>query len=58
MKEIGRLAVTLAMAFGVVILGEIAIPLTGLDRFIARHESALMATAIGTTAAGFALFMR
>jgi hypothetical protein len=57
LKEYGKLAVMLAAAFAVIVLGEIVIPITGLDRFIARYEAALTAAAIGMMAAGFVLFM-
>lgn len=47
----------LALVFVVIILGEIVLPITGLDRLIARYEAGLTAATIGMTALGFALFM-
>lgn len=47
----------LAAVFVVLVIGEIVVPLTGLDDFISRHERVLMAMTIGMTALGFALFM-
>jgi hypothetical protein len=47
----------LALAFAVIITGEIVMPITGLDGFIADHETLFLLTAIGTTAVGFVLFM-
>lgn len=47
----------LALVFVVIILGEIVLPITGLDRLIAQYEAALTAATIGTMALGFALFM-
>ncbi len=47
----------LALAFAVIITGEIVMPITGLDGFIADHETLFLSTAIGATAVGFVLFM-
>lgn len=47
----------LALAFSAIIMGEIVMPITGLDRLIAQYEAALTAATIGTTVLGFALFM-
>lgn len=50
-------AAMLALVFAVLIIGEIVIPITGLDRFIILHEATLTATTIGMTLLGFAFFM-
>jgi len=56
-KRLVNLAVMLALVFVVLVIGEIVIPITGLDDVIARHEGVLGATTLGMTAFGFALFM-
>lgn len=56
-KRLVNLAAMLALVFVVLVIGEIVIPITGLDDVIARHEGVLRATTIGMTALGFALFM-
>jgi hypothetical protein len=57
LRQLAGYAKMLALVFTVIILGEIVLPITGLDRLIEQHESGLTATTIGTTALGFALFM-
>lgn len=47
----------LAAVFVVLVIGEVVVPITGIDDFISRHESVLQPTTIGMTALGFALFM-
>ncbi len=56
-QRLVNFATMLALLFGAIIAGEILLPAIGLDRFIARHEAVLMAATIGTTVAGFVLFM-
>jgi hypothetical protein len=56
-KHLVSWASMLALVFIVIILGEIVIPIIGLDGFIARHESVLTATTVSMTALAFALFM-
>jgi hypothetical protein len=56
-KRLVDWATMLAFVFGVIVGGEILIPITGLDRFITVHKGVLTAITIGMTALAFALFM-
>ncbi len=56
-RRLINLATMLAMAFAVIVAGEIVLPALGIDRFISLHEAVLLGVTVGATVVGFALFM-
>lgn len=53
----GRWAYTLALAFLAILVGEIVIPVTGLDDSIVRHEAVLTRITVAVMILGFTMFM-